>query len=67
MELFLDILAGALLLWAGLKIIDFIIEMFSIFGGDGVQPYDIMWWFSRHISMRGDYLFKLTMFIGLLA
>ena len=42
MELFLDILAGALLLWAGLKIIDFIIEMFSIFGGDGVQPYDIM-------------------------
>ena len=67
MELFLDILAGALLLWAGLKIIDFIIEMFSIFGGDGVQPYDIMWWISRPISMRGAYLFKLPMLIGLLA
>ena len=67
MELFLDILAGALLLWAGLKIIDFIIELFSIFGGDGVQPYDIMWWISRPISMRGAYLFKLQMLIGLLA
>ena len=67
MDLFLNISAIALLIWAGLKIIDFIIEMFSALGGDGVQPYDIMWWISRPISMRGWYLFKLPMLLGLLA
>ena len=65
MELFFNISAIALLIWAGLKIIDFVIEMFSAFGGDGVQPYDIMWWISRPISMRGWYLFKLPMLLGL--
>ena len=67
MELFFNISAIALLIWAGLKIIDFVIEMFSAFGGDGVQPYDIMWWISRPISMRGWYLFKLPMLLGLFA
>lgn len=52
--------------WAGLKILDFIIEMFSVLGGDGVSPADIMWWMCRPISFRGVSAFSVPMLIGLL-
>lgn len=52
--------------WAGLKILDFIIEMFSIFGGDGISPADVMWWICRPISFRGLSAFSVPMLVGLL-
>lgn len=52
--------------WAALKILDFIIEMFSIFGGDGISPTDVMWWICRPISFRGASAFSVPMLVGLL-
>lgn len=65
METLLDILAILLLIWTAIKLVDLIIELFPLFGGDGVQPYDVMWWICRPISMRGMALFRLPMLIGL--
>lgn len=55
-----------LIAWAALKILDFIIEMFSILGGDGISPADIMWWICRPISFRGASAFSVPMLVGLL-
>jgi hypothetical protein len=62
--MWLNIIAIIFLIWAGLKVIDLIVEMFAVFGGDGVQPYDIVWWISHPISIRGLYLFEVPMLAG---
>lgn len=52
--------------WAAVKILDFIIETFSVFGGDGISPADVMWWICRPISFRGYSAFSVPMLVGLL-
>lgn len=60
------IIQGAFVLWALFKILDFIIEMFSVFGGDGISPADVMWWICRPISFRDRSAFSVPMLVGLL-
>lgn len=61
----ITILQLLLFVWAVIKILDLVIEMSSFLGGDGVQPYDIMWWICRPFSFREWSLFTLPMLCGL--
>lgn len=54
----------ALVAWGAVRLLDIIIESFNFLGGDGIQPYDIMWWIRRPFSFRGISLISFPMLIG---
>lgn len=53
------------LIWAASRVIELLIELLSFWGGDGVQPYDIMWWLCRPFSIRCFSIVRFPMLIGL--
>lgn len=65
-EFMITVFQWFLISWALVKILDLIIEMFSIFGGDGVQPYDVMFWITRPFSFRSISIVRLPMLVGIL-
>lgn len=54
----------ALVAWGIINIFNFVMESLSFFGGDGIQPYDIMWWIRRPFSFRQMSLVSFPMLIG---
>jgi hypothetical protein len=60
--MFLIILKWFFLIWAGLKIIDVLLEVFI---GDGVSPDDVSWWLARPFSIRAKGI-KFPFLIGCL-
>lgn len=66
MQTFIEIIQCCLIVWAGLKILDLVMEIFSFLGGDGLSIYDCSWELVRPISFRYWHLFTVRILPGLI-
>lgn len=62
----ISIVQWSLIIWAVVRILDIVIEIFSFLGGDGVQIYDISSWLVSPFSIRGISPLRLPILVGLL-
>lgn len=62
----ISIVQWSLIIWAVVRILDIVIEIFSCLGGDGVQIYDISSWLVSPFSFRGISPLRLPILVGLL-